>query len=398
MNIGLKSKTKKWLLKAVRKINIHKLMTDGQLMRNPYSIIHPCYLLYIWGRLEASDEILVKASAELANLIQNQIDEHDYTNAGEFLILKLKIEGHIRNNSNTFFRTYEKGIELFEKSSVLENGPYYLESIAELKELAQKYGDIEVKQSDMDLLYRQIADVYRKKAEKIKEKRLQELKIVQYFQAINYLEKIKVELKPNDDKIKQIMANKIITISLRILKKFKDKKLNLKFTDKKHKINLNYHMGKAYKILNKKEQAQIFLEKAIRALEKLEKEPSFEDEILESKRLLHKDDGYYRIHNIRIFSEKSFKEITGLLERIDFLELKEKLVNNLNDLDLKERKDYEKPEKISQKIIMYYQKLIDLFNDKTKKIEEASLRNNKLKALIVFFLYKSYKILKKREK
>ncbi|MFW5895345.1 MAG: hypothetical protein ACOCT9_01245 [archaeon] len=401
MRIKSKEIAKEHLLGVIREVNIFKLLTDAALASNPYSIIHPCYLLYIWGKLEESDDILKKAIAELNNFIQQQIDKHEYNIAGEFCILKLKTEGHIKENPNNFTETYKQCLDLFENLSIIENNPYNLEAILEVKHLARKYGDVNIRQKEIDTLSRKTARKYKKQAEKITERRLRDIKLIKYFQAISYLNKVKENIKEGDQETKRILANRIITVGLRILNEIKDTdEEKISFSEKKHLINLYYQLGKAYRILNKKEQSGIFLGKSIRSLKKILKEPFFEEILFQSKKILHKDDGYYRFLGVRLLSGKVFKQVASLLERIEILNLQTKIVEEFNDLSLDNLKPYREHRDISNQIIDYYQQLIKIFkgelNENPNPTDE--LLKQKYRALCVFFYYKIYKLLKKKEK
>ncbi|MFO8017926.1 MAG: hypothetical protein R6U96_04780 [Promethearchaeia archaeon] len=386
------------LLTIVREINIHQLTTDVNLLTNPYSIIHPWYLLYIWGKLEGSDDILKKARPKLNKLIQEQIDSHEYIIAGEFLILKLKIEGHLKEKSGLFFKTYQQSIKLFKNLSVIEDNPYNLEGIIEIKILGAKYGEIEINQKEMNRLLRKVANIYRKQAEKITESQLRDLKLIKFFRAISYLDKIKSNSLKHEKKIKEIIANKIITVALTILNELKeDTKEKIQFTDKKHILSLYYHMGRAYRILKKKEQSRIFLSKSIRALNNLLNDPLFEEKLFENKKLLHRNQGNYRVLNVRLFSENTFKRVSELLEKIDLLEMKERMINELDELNLDGIESHQKPHEVQDKIVKYYQRLIDIFKTKLDEDLTTELIKHKYRALCLFFYYKIYKILKKRD-
>jgi hypothetical protein len=221
------------------------------------------------------------------------------------------------------------------------------------------------------------------------------IKVMSYFEAANFLNKIKQTLTETDRFQKEAIVNKMISEILILIERQGQEKYEIEdYSRINQKINLDFGLGKGYSLINKKSESKLFYRKALRRLDKLIKDEKITHSLLRSREILYKEDDHYRIHNIKLFSKSLFEKIIILNEKIEMFDLRLRILIGVEDLEKSSRMEAKK--KVIDKLIELHLNIIGLFEEELNKKYEQSVKE-KYKAFIVYLIYQIYKLIKKKE-
>jgi tetratricopeptide (TPR) repeat protein len=192
-------------------LNFNILFDDENVIDNPFSLIHPGFLYYIWGKLLNSNEKFQEASELFNKQIQKSLDSQNYADAGEFAILRLKTEGHLDPQSNNLKTSYKKAKKIYENLINLYNDAYYFASLIEVEIFYEKYSGNKINRKKLEELYRKVSFQYYLEAESIIAKDLISIRIMDYFESVNHLNKITFTLTEIDKIQMETITNKMIS-------------------------------------------------------------------------------------------------------------------------------------------------------------------------------------------
>ncbi|MHA1272392.1 MAG: hypothetical protein ACTSQS_03035 [Promethearchaeota archaeon] len=378
------------------KINLNTLLYNDNIAKNPYSLIHPAYIRYIAGKILNNFEYMDEAVSLLEILSKGALNSQEYSDAGEFLILKLKCERYIKDTN--IKSTYKNAKKLFKNLAQLyDNDPFYIHSLIDLEKLAIKFGILTLNQSKMEKYYREAAKRYKKEADGIQDKELKIVKILSYFEALRFLFKIK---NPKIDEIKERnnIANSLIyeiSEEKRIIQKKRAKMSQ--FAKYLTEINMEYTLGKIYYFLKENIEIKHYFLSAFEKLNHLFSRIDLKFLILKSKDLIFQDDEVYTIFNVEITSKELYEELVFQLELIDLLELKREILIDLKDIG-EIQEDFNKQLKsIFDDLKNIYIYIINLLLTEIKKFEPNITKETEFYSLCIYFLYQYYKLLKNKK-
>jgi len=382
-------------LNILSNLKFSSLLYNDEIMANPYSLIHPGYLYYIWGKISNSDDKFKYAFEVFDKLIKDALNTQNYLEAGEFSILKLKTIGRMIEKSKILKKVYNTTLKIFVSLSDLYTDPFYLDSIIEIEKLYEKYSNIKTNIKKIENLYRNVAKRYFNEAESIEAKDLINIKIMDYFQAAYYLNKITDTINDDEKIEKENILNKIIFEISNQLELFKKNKIKLKeYTQRNLKVNLNYGLGRTYSLYNKVKERKLFFQKALRLLDKIFDDSSLIPSLLKGKKVLYKDNDIYRIQNLEIFSEDFFEKVICTREKIELLELKKRIVNDFEYLEENNEKSIEN-ELINLLMDLYEQLILSFENELSSenlKNKKADLIRCKYLGFCVYLIYQIFKL------
>ena len=397
MRITTKEEILELCLKKLNDLNFNLLIYNKEVFSNPYSLIHPGYLYYIWGNLIGSKDRFEKASEIYDSLIKGALDLHSYLDAGEFSISKMKAEGQRDSNSKELKKSYKKAVKIFNSLVELGNDPFFIDALIEVEELFEKFSKIKIKKGKIEALYRKASYRYLAEAESIKIDDLINIKIMSYFKAVKYLNKIQKTSTGLDEIEKESILNKLIYEISNQLDKLKENKLVLGgFSKYVLRVNLEYGLGRAHYLLKQTRECKLFFLKCLRDIEFIFKESDLTRSLLKSKETFYKDGNIHKIQSLEIFSRELFEKVVVINEKIELLELKSRVISDLGEISDKSEFGVFKPEEISHNLINLYLNLIDLYekeiSNQTIKKQLIESISEKYKAFCVFY---SYQIIKK---
>ncbi|MHA1146840.1 MAG: hypothetical protein ACTSR8_01190 [Promethearchaeota archaeon] len=382
-------------------LQIGLLEKEEEISENPYSIMNPGYILYILGKIFKDINKFKASIAYFQKSYDICINNQEYSDAGEFLILKLKSERFIPNSK--ILKTYKDALKIFKSLSSLNNSdPYYFHSVLDIEEFAENYVGKKFEIKKKENIYRQLAAKYASEARLRELDELRSIKITKLFESINFLYKIKETLTKKDKIKRKLLINNII-YEIDTQKKFlKNNRIEMTFYNRVvSTLNLDYLLARIHIFLNKEKESKLFFFKALRSLEKLFKNPDLADLILENKRILYSCNAHedlYKIQNIKITNDRLFVELLYSLELINLLEVKYQILIEIKKIGIDQREILVKEQEINnelseghEKVINYIQKELDL---NSSKINEKL--KNKYIAFCIFHVYQIYKLQKKK--
>ncbi len=378
----------------LEELDFNILYEDQHIISNPFSLIHPGFLFYIWGKFQTSIEKFQKAIDVFNDQIQKSLDSQNYADAGEFAILSLKAEGRIPS-STQLKSNYKKAKKILKNLTELFPDAYYVSSLIEVEEIYEKYSGIKIQKEKLEDLYRKASFQYFLEAESIIAKDLINIRIMDYFEAANYLNKIKYSLNENDTIQKEIIANKMISEILLLMDRKDKMKHDIENYSKIYqKINLEFGLGKAYSLVNKKTESKLFYGRSLRRLDKLIKDNTIRQSLLRSREILYKEENHYKIQNIKLFSQSLFEKVIVFNEKIELFDLRMRILESVEDLEKSNR--IEAKNEILKSLIELHLNLIELFENELNQKYEQNVRE-KYKAFIIYLLYQVYKLMKKKK-
>lgn len=392
-------------LDILNKLNFNFLAFDNAIFNNPYSLVHPGYIYYIWGKFllkqnnSSEANVKFKASVDIfEKLVRSAINNSEYENAGEFLIQQLKAEGHLMPVSESIKNSHKMAVKIFENLADIHDDAYYIESEIEVKKLYEKYSGVRFNLLEMEYLYRQVLTRYLHHAEEIDEKgELNAIKIASYLTAVRYLNCISRTLTQKDEELKKSILNKVIVeISTQINAiNRKQEEEKGQYSQKLLKINLYLGLGKAYGFLNEKKNGLFFYNKILKELDNLFKDPVLIPSIVKSKTILYKIENYYKIQDIEIYSKEFFEQTVVLLEKFDLFDLKAQVISELNELEDNNENKASIDEDLFENIVRFCEQLINSFE---KELLNSQSRNqltktiqNKYYAFCTHYIYQCVK-------
>jgi hypothetical protein len=155
-------------------------------------------------------------------------------------------------------------------------------------------------------------------------------------------------------------------------------------------MGLEFGLGKAYSLINKKAESKLFYGRALRRLDKIINVNKYIPSLLRSRNTLYKEEDYYKIQNIKIFSKSMFEQIIILNEKIELFDLRIRILSAVEDLEKSDRMEAKK--KVYVKIIELHLDLIKIFD---KELENEKIEKNikeKYSAFIVYLIYQVFKL------
>ena len=377
----------------LKTLNFNFLNNEEHTISNPFSLIHPGFLIYIWGKLLNSNEKYQNASEIFNNQIQKSLDVQNYADAGEFAILRLKAEGHISPKLK-LKTSYKKAKKILQNLTDLFNDAYYISSLIEVEELYEKYSDIDLKMEKLETLYRKASFQYNLEGDSIIAIELVNIKIMNYFEAANFLNKINKTLTKSDIFQKETIVNKMITEILMLIERQKKMRQEIEEYSKINQIiNLEFGLGKGYSLLNKKSESKLFYGKALRRLDKLINDENIIQSLIKSRDTLYKDKNHYKIQNIKIFSQSLFEKIIVLNEKLELFDLRLRILMGVEELEKSSRSEAKL--KVIDKLITLHLYLVELFENELNQNYEESIAT-KYQAFIIYLIYQVYKLIEKK--
>jgi len=318
-------------LKKLEDLNFNLLIYNQELFSNPYCLIHPAYLYYLWGKLIGSKDKFKRASKLFKSLAKDALDLNSYTDAGEFSILRLKTEGRLDPSSKEFKNSYKRAFKIFDSLIELNNDPFFMDALIEVEELHEKFSKNKIITEKIEMYYRKASSRYVTEAGSIKINELINTKIMCYFQAASYLDKIKKSHTELDEIEKESILNKVIFEISNQLDKLKQEKQDVEeYSINVLKVNLLYGLGRAHYLLKNNKEGELFYIKCLRKIDDILLDSTLTKSLLKSKEKLYKNEDIYKIHSIEIFSRDLFEKVVILNERIDLLELKIRIYTDLD--------------------------------------------------------------------
>ncbi|MHA1436205.1 MAG: hypothetical protein ACTSPD_01385 [Promethearchaeota archaeon] len=396
------------ILYIFNELDFNLLIYNDEILNNPYSLIHPGKLFYFWGKILAFNRDNIENVNEKFNFaielydkaIKETLNKHEYSEAGEFLLLKLKVDGHRKPKSSNLKNIYKKAQKIFKNLLVLYNEAFFIDCLIEVNELYEKYALLKKNRKKIENLYRLAAYQYFLEAENMKENELKMLKIINYLKSITYLDKIKDSISDFNIINKNSIVNKLI-YELKSQIDLLNKNGNLNdYSKKKVKLNLYFGLGKVYKLVDDINTSNFFLNKALKFSEKITNDSTMIPLLLKSSMILYKEQSYYRVQNIEFLNKNFFKKYLIISEKIELLNLKIQILSDLNQLNPNKVKN---PENYIKNLIENYKELIILFKDEINnsilKEEISESIKTKYIAYCIYLYYQIIKlILRKKEK
>ncbi|MHA1291662.1 MAG: hypothetical protein ACTSQJ_03215 [Promethearchaeota archaeon] len=156
------------ILYIFNELDFNLLIYNDEILNNPYSLIHPGKLFYFWGKILAFNRDNIENVNEKFNFaielydkaIKETLNKHEYSEAGEFLLLKLKVDGHRKPKSSNLKNIYKKAQKIFKNLLVLYNEAFFIDCLIEVNELYEKYALLKKNRKKIENLYRLAAYQY----------------------------------------------------------------------------------------------------------------------------------------------------------------------------------------------------------------------------------------------
>ncbi len=389
-------------------LNFEILCKDKEVLENPFALVHPAYLYYIWGKFSKhfnasadSKECFTKALDIFEKQIKLAITASNYSDAGEFAILKLRTASRLDPKSELLKSSYKTAIKIVKSLYNVYKDPYYIDTFISVKTMNEKYSGVKLDEAKMESLYRKAAEKYLQEANSIKEEELVNIKITSLYEAANYLQKIKKTIIDADIEKKKSNLNKFIVEINKQIDLLNNYQIKIQeYSQRVLKIHFYHGLSKGYALLNEKKEAKFFLEKALTDLDKVFQDESLIPSLIKSKKILFKEEKMFKIQDIEIYSKEFFEKVIVLLEKIDLLDLKERILLDLKDLAEFNEELIKKEKDLPKLLVKLCDNLIDLFEkeiaSETDKEKLTNLMKTKYLAFCIHMIYQIYKILNKK--
>jgi len=383
-------------LKKLDDLNFNNLIYNEEIFNNPYSLIHPGYLLYIWGKLTGSKNKFKKASEIFDSLTKGALDLHSYIDAGEFSISKIKAEGRLGPSSKDFKKSYKKSLKIFNSLVDLHKDPFFIDALIEVEELFERFSKIKSNIDKIEVLYRKAYLRYAIEAESIKIEELINIKILSFFEAVKYLDKINKSTTELDDFEKESILNRIISeITTQLDNLDNNENKTGTYSSLALRINLLYGLGRAYYLLGENLECKLYFSKCLSKINTLLEDKNLINSLLESKETLYREKEIYKIQGLEILTREFFEQVVITNEKIELMELKSRIIS-----DLKKLNETTETEELKNRIqlVALYLNLIEFheyeITNKDGKPPLIESIKEKYKAYCVFYCYQIIKILR----
>ena len=373
------------------------LKKKKKIFHNPYSTIHPGYLFYIKGKIFDSDSDIHKAINLFDEAYNFSMKNQEYEDAGEFLILEMKAEGLIC--SDIFHKTYKKTKKIYKNLAKLKEDPYYVHSLIDIENLREKYFDKRLSTNKKENLFRELAKRYLKEVDKYAAEELMNLKIINLFEAFLHLNKIEKTLTEKDKKRRENLVSKLIFDISEMKRLLKKEEFSIsEYGNLRLKCNLDYLLGKLHHHLREKSDSVFFLKKALKGFYELLNNPYLENIIYRSEKKLYQHKNCYKIHHLKIHSDKKFQEILYLTERIEILDSLHEILLELTNYSI--NTDLINKENINKDQLDTYLMIIEAIIGLVKNLESSGRldehMHTKYSAVQLYYYYQIYKIMEKK--
>ncbi len=269
-------------------------------------------------------------------------------------------------------------------------------SFISVKLLNEKYSGVKLDEIKMENLYRKAAEKYLHEANSIKEEDLINIKITCLYEAANYLHKIKKTLTDVDLEKKNSILNQFIVEVKNQVDLLNNNQIKIQeYSQRVLKVHLYHGLSKGYTLLDEKKEIKFFLEKALNDLEKIFQDESLIPSLIKSKKILFKEEKMYKIQDITIYSKEYFEKVIVLLEKIDLLDLKEKILLDLKDLTELNAEFAKKEKELPKMLVKLCDDLIYLFESEIASEAAQENLTDSIKAkYMAFCVHMTYQIFK----